>query len=382
MNNNDRYNEAKKITLIGALVNVLLGFIKLIGGVLFHSHALVADGVHSFSDLLTDAMVLVASKYGGPVADDLHPYGHQRIETIATFFLAMLLMVAGFGIAWQAFNEIVSHAETIPKLIALPIALISIIANEILFQYTRIVGTKIQSDLITANAWHHRSDALSSVVVSIGIIGSIIGYKFVDPLAAIIVGFMVVKTGVSYAWNSSKELVDTGVSPEKIAQIKEIIMQVDGVKQIHQLRSRMMGPNVFIDVHILVSSYISVSEGHYIAQHVHETLMDKIDQIKDVTVHVDPEDDEFYAPSDKLPNRTTLENKLIIPWEKDFPEITYSVLHYLDGKTTIDLYTNDKFTRLEDLEKQVRHDLTKQPDVVTIRVLKVISSITKIQGHS
>ncbi len=370
MQHNERYKQAKKVTLIGALINALLGFTKLIGGIFFHSHALVADGIHSFSDLVTDAMVLFASKYGSQDADESHPYGHQRIETAATFLLALVLILAGTGIAWDSIDEIIHGTHTTPGFLALPIALLSILANEVLFHFTRHVGKRIHSDLIIANAWHHRSDAASSTVVLFGLIGSIVGYRFLDPLAAIIVGLMIIKMGWSYGWNSVKELVDTAVEPHLLAKIKYIIRQVDGVQKIHQLRSRMMGQDVFIDVHILVSPFISVSEGHFIAQHVHLALVDKIDRVKDVTVHVDPEDDEISRPSLHLSNRITLENRLLQQWREDYPEIQSWVIHYLDGKLTIDLICDQTFVRWQELQSSFDADLLKQLHISSIRLLR------------
>ena len=340
---NDRYWQAKKITLIGALVNALLGFIKLLGGGFFHSHALVADGLHSFSDLITDVMVLFASKYGSQDADDSHPYGHQRIETAATLFLSLVLILAGFGIAWDSIDEIIHKSHTMPGWLALPIAALSILANEGLFHYTQHIGKRIHSDLIIANAWHHRSDAASSIVVLIGLLGSLAGFVYLDAIAAVVVGLMIIHMGWSYGWNSVKELVDTAVDQQTIATVEQLILQVDGVQKIHQLRSRMMGRDIFIDVHILVEPYISVSEGHFIAQHVHVALTDALERVKDVTVHVDPEDDETSCPSLHLPSRSKLEGDLLLKWQQEYPEIKNWVLHYLDGKLTVDLICDKKF---------------------------------------
>lgn len=369
MLSNDRYKQARNITLIGAASNILLGCIKLIGGLFFHSHALVADGIHSFSDLFTDGMVLIASKYGSQDADDLHPYGHQRIETAATLLLAMLLILAGAGIAWDSVNEIIHKLETTPGTLALPIAVLSILCNEVLFHYTRTVGNRIHSPLIIANAWHHRSDAAASGVVLIGLLGSIAGFTLLDPLAAVIIGGMIIKMGIDYGWNSVRELVDTGVESQKIADIERTIQNVDGVQRIHQLRNRMMGRDIFIDVHILVSPFISVSEGHYIAQKVHQTLMKKIDQIKDVTVHVDPEDDELMSPSLCLPNRSIIETALLQKWKNDFPGIQSWIMHYLDGKILIDIITEQQFNQWPDLQKHIEKDLPKQPDISMVRLL-------------
>lgn len=211
-----RYLQAKKITLIGAVVNAILGFIKLIGGLFFHSHALVADGIHSFSDLFTDLMVVFASKYGSQDADASHPYGHQRIETAATLLLALLLILAGAGIAWDSIHEIIRGSHDYPGWVTLPIALLSVFANEILFHWTYHVGKRIQSSLVIANAWHHRSDAASSIVVSLGLIGTLLGFIYLDAVAAVIVAFMIIKMGISYGWGSVKELIDTAVDSETL----------------------------------------------------------------------------------------------------------------------------------------------------------------------
>src|SRR3990167_11473523 len=229
----DRYWQAKKITLLGAASNAALGIVKIIGGFLFHSHALIADGLHSISDLMTDAMVLFASKYGCQDADDTHPYGHQRIETAGTLMLALLLILAGSGIAWDALSELFVKNPEHPTWFALPIAIISMLTNEVLFHYTRYVGRKTQSALIMANAWHHRSDGAASAVVVLGLIGSLFGYVRLDAIAAIVVGFMIVKMGISYGWNSVKELVDTAIDPHLLHDIEQFIQQINGVKKIH-----------------------------------------------------------------------------------------------------------------------------------------------------
>lgn len=339
----DRYSQAKKVTLIGALVNALLGIAKLIGGIVFHSHALIADGIHSFSDLFTDAMVVFASKYGSIDADESHPYGHQRIETAATLALSLLLILAGCGITWDALDELIYSTHTMPGWWSIPIVCVSILANELLFHYTRHVGKRINSPLIITNAWHHRSDAASSIVVLIGVIGSLAGWVYLDAVAAIVVGLMIVKMGWEYGWNSVKELVDTAVDAELLAKIESVIQQIDGVKKIHQLRSRFMGNNVLIDVHIQVSPKISVSEGHYIAQHVHRALVKQIDSVIDVVVHVDPEDDEVNPPSIHLPGRTTIES-MFQQIRYEYPQLKYWNMHYLNGALTLDVVCNAQST--------------------------------------
>lgn len=379
MTQNDRYWQAKKITLIGAAANAILGIIKLIGGYFCHSHALVADGIHSFSDLLTDLMVLLASKYGSHDADDSHPYGHQRIETAATLFLALLLSLAGFGIAWDAIDELIHATHTMPNWLSLPIICISIIVNEALFHYTHHVGTRINSSLIIANAWHHRSDAASSIVVLIGLLGSLAGIVALDAVAAVIVGLMIIKMGWEYGWNSVKELVDTAVSPELLVQIEQVIQNIDGVQKIHQLRSRSMGSDVLIDVHILVAPKISVSEGHYIAQHVHHALVTQIASVKDVIVHVDQEDDELSNPSLHLPSRKVLQEQILNEVHIDFPEILFWNVHYLDGTISIDIACDEEFSQWDELHRRVLLALKLQTNIKEIRLFSLHERMTKRQ---
>lgn len=367
MTQHDRYWQAKKVTVVGAVSNALLGLIKLIGGILVHSHALIADGIHSFSDLFTDAMVLLASKFGSIDADDSHPYGHKRIETAATFLLSLILILAGLGIAWDSVYVLI-HAEfTMPEWFSIPIICLSILSNELLYHYTLHVGKQINSKLIKANAWHHRSDAASSLVVLIGLIGSMAGFVFLDTVAAMIVAIMIIKMGWCYGWNSIKELVDTAVSLELLTQIEHVIQNVNGVKKIHQLRSRFMGEDVLIDVHILVSPKISVSEGHYIAQHVHQALINQIESVNDVIVHVDPEDDEVCSPSLHLPNRKVI-HELLNEVRINFPHILFWNIHYLDGKISIDIACNEQFSEWQALHNQVISALKLQTDLEEVRL--------------
>lgn len=373
MNKNERYSQAKKVTLIGAAVNAFLGIIKLFGGFAFHSHALIADGIHSFSDLFTDAMVLVASKYGSREADESHPYGHQRIETAATLLLALFLVLAGSGIAWDAIDSIIMHNQTVPGSLTIPITVLSILANESLFHYTLYIGRLIQSDLIAANAWHHRSDAASSIVVLIGLIASLAGYTYFDAIAAVIVGAMIIKMGINYGWNSVKELIDTAVSNEMLVKIEKTITEVNGVKRIHQLRSRMMGQDIFVDVHILVAPKISVSEGHFIAQRVHADLLEKLTGVSDVTVHVDPEDDELVCPSLHLPSRQVIEQTYLNIWQADFPAIQHWHIHYLNGKLEIELITKPSFQDWPSLKKRMEKDIATNTDIRRITLMNEVN---------
>jgi cation diffusion facilitator family transporter len=334
-----RYQAARRITLIGAAVNVILAFAKITFGVIGHSHALVADGVHSVADLSTDILVLFASRYGSQEADQNHPYGHRRIETAATLLLSLLLILAGIGIVIDAGEHFFYTKPVLPQAMVLWVAVFSVVANEILFRRTLFIGKQIQSELLRANAWHHRSDAWASLVVVVGVLGTLAGFIYLDVVAAIIVGCLVIKMGGQLGWSSVRELVDTGLDYAMVAKIKSVITAVPGVRMIHQLRTRTMGHAVFADVHILVAPYLSVSEGHYIGQQVYLALHHEMPMITDVTVQVDPEDDETVEPSSHLPARAELLARLQQCWQglPGADRIESITLHYLAGKVQVDV---------------------------------------------
>ncbi len=369
---------AKKVTLVGAGFNLFLAIIKVLFGWLGRSHALIADGIHSLSDLLTDALVLLASHFGSRKADIDHPYGHQRIETAATLFLALLLILAGLGIAFDAAVHLFEHAKQMPKFYVLIIAVISILANEGLYHYTLSAGKKIQSNLLIANAWHHRSDALSSIVVLIGIIGALVGYYYLDSVAAIIVGFMIVKMGGSLGWSSVRELVDTGVPVETLNEIRACILSVPGVVMVHELRTRCMAEEILVDAHILVKPRLSVSEGHYISSKVHEKLIKTFTKLVDVTIHVDPENDEVAPLSRNLPPRSEItaiirSHLLNYAYVDAIADVR---LHYLEGKIFVEIIfplmvLSEYAITSETLLQQSREALEKIECVGHVQVLYV-----------
>jgi cation diffusion facilitator family transporter len=374
-----RYQQARRITLIGVVVNILLSIIKIIAGLLGHSHALVADGVHSVSDLLTDVLVILATKYGSRGADEDHPYGHRRIETAATVLLALILVSVGALIAVDSGVQLFSgRASTTPHMITLVVALISIIIKEVLFRKTLLVAEKLNSNLLRANAWHHRSDAASSLVVVIGIGGALLGYTYLDSIAAVIVGILIVKMGAELAWVSIRELVDTGLDSTMVESMRRVITAIPGVKAIHQLRTRTMGHAILVDVHIQVTPYLSVSEGHFIGQQVHYNLMSAISSVTDVTVHIDPEDDTIADPPPILPERQVLLPLLKKRWHGlpggDYlsgsdigPEIT---LHYLDKKIYIELRLRiallKEVTSIRRLKEQYQTSVEDMPEIGSV----------------
>lgn len=346
-----RKRETNRITLWGIAINLALAVIKTVGGVIGQSQALLADGIHSLSDLASDAMVLIATKHAGEDADEDHPYGHARYETLATVALGFLLIAVAGGIAYDAILRLEEPDElAVPALFTLVIAVISILSNEGLYHATRAVAQKIRSPMLEANAWHHRSDAVSSIVVFIGIGATYIGYPLLDSIAAILVALMIAKIGLDLSKRSMQELVDTALEPDVIEDIKSTILAIDDVYHLHMLRTRRMAHNALVDVHIQVSPKLSVSEGHHIAEMVETTLKEKFDEINDVTVHIDPEDDEKAAGCKNLPLRSEILSELNKDLSKHavLQNINDVTLHYLDGHIDVEAFI--PLTHIQQLE--------------------------------
>lgn len=334
-----RHHAINRVTLWGVFVNLVLSLAKLAGGFFGHSQALIADGLHSLSDLASDAMVFIAARHASEDADEEHPYGHARFETIATVALAVLLIIVGLGIAYDAIVSLVSDEEIVkPQPFTLWIAALSILSNEGLYHYTKHVGNNIRSNLLLANAWHHRSDAISSIVVLIGIAGTQLDLSRLDAYAAIVVAIMIARIGFKLAYESVQELVDASLEPELVDRIRHKILSHEGVRHLHMLRTRRLGHHAHVDVHILVAPKLSVSEGHHISETVEKMLIDSFDTINDVTVHIDPEDDEQEARSMHLPLRSELIEALRNEWASvpEFAAIDDITLHYLTGEIAVE----------------------------------------------
>ena len=291
-----RYQESRKVTVIGMFINSTLALLKILVGIIGGSSALFVDGIHSFADLFSDVMVLVAAKYASKEVDSNHPYGHERIETLATVILSAILIFIAFFITFHTISKWVTGQLIIADKLTLYVVILSILANEGLFRYTMIAANKIDSNLLRANAWHSRSDMWSSLVVLVGFLGSNLGLTWMDALAAIVVSIMIGKMGALWCYRALSELVDTGVEDKLLQSIKRAILRVDGVNHYHQLRTRKMAGKVLLDVHIVVDSYISASEGHNISEHVKKSLVSTVDNIKDITIHVDVNEYHGEAP--------------------------------------------------------------------------------------
>jgi len=333
-----RYQEIRKVTLIGSAIDLLLAIIKLVAGFFGQSQALIADGVHSLSDLATDFVVLYAAKHSSRDADESHPYGHGRFETIATVVLGIALILVAAGITWDAVERLFHPEELLqPGLLALLVAALSVVAKEWIYHYTKRLADRLRSPMLAANAWHSRTDAISSVIVIVGVAGSMAGLPYTDAIAAAGVGLFIAKIGWDLAWHSVRELVDTGLEEDQLSEIRDIIREVDGVQGLHSLRTRRVGADVLVDVHIMVESHLSVSEGHHIGEVVRVRLLQDHDEVNDVLVHIDPEDDEHRSFLCALPLRRELLARLNTCWtDIDAAQQIESVtLHYLHNRIQV-----------------------------------------------
>ncbi len=283
----------RRVTLIGLGANAVLSVGKIAFGILGQSQALIADGFHSVSDMLSDVLVLAAARWGSFSADHNHPYGHARIETAATAIIGFLLIVVAIGFAVDSLLRL-SEPERLlaPGLLALGAAIASVLVNEALFQYTIRVGRATSSALIQANAWHHRSDALSSIVVIVGVAGAMVGVAWLDAAAAIVVAVMVAKMGWRFIASSVAELVDTGLSQARLDDLDGLIRSVEGVRAYQRLRTRQMGGQAFMDVEILLDAQLSLDQADRIARRVHHLLIERVPEMSDVVVGIRPHSTE------------------------------------------------------------------------------------------
>ncbi len=330
---------ASRVTIVGMVLDAVLGIIKVIAGALFHSQALLVDGIHSFTDVASDLVVLGVMRLSRKAPDQDHPYGHQRIETFGTLVLGSILIAVGAALAWEnTLRLLEGKADIVPGWPVLLAAAISVASKEWIYHYTRRVGRAIRSDLIIANAWHSRSDALSSVVVLLSTTGAMAGLVWLDVLAAVIISGIIVRIGWKFSWDSVKELVDTGLSPDATEMLKDIARQTDGVRNVHELRSRRMGHDILLDVHLLVRPDISVSEGHQIGMRVVSGMRDALDNIRDINFHIDAENDEDHPPtSGQLPHRDEI-HRVLVERLGELPSNTRLRLHYLKNKVHLELF--------------------------------------------
>ena len=339
----ERADETQHATWVSVVVNLLLTVAQIVVGWLAHSQSLVAHGLHSFSDLLSDFLVIYASRQSVHPADQAHPYGHARVETAATLILGASLTLIGGGILWESGMRL-QHIENLPsvEMSAFWVAIATVIAKEGLYRYLIRVAERLRSQLMIANALHTRADAASALVVVVGIGGALLGWSFLDLLAAALMGFMILRLGAGLAWGALKELIDTGLEETQVASIRRTLAATPGVRGVHNLRTRRMAHQALVDVHVQVDSRISVSEGHRIAESARARVLREHAEVLDVLVHIDPEDDLDPDIAIRLPARETLLQELR-PLLADLPEPEKVVLHYLGGRIEAEIFFSHAF---------------------------------------
>lgn len=292
-NTRETMRQVQKVTVWGLAANLALAAIKFVFGILGNSQALVADGVHSLSDSTTDIAVIVGARFWTQPADEEHPYGHGRIETMITFFIGLVLGIVGLLIAYRAIQTIGMDHRSAPGWIVFAAACISMVSKELMYRWTVLVGKRIKSSALMANAWHHRSDSLSSLPVAIAVLGTKIQpeWAFLDHIGAIIVAVLIIQAAWKISWPTLKQLADTAASEEERRKLIALARVVDGVKDVHALRTRHIGPGLQVDLHVLVDPNLSVSRGHNIAGIVKRKLLDDGPDVVDVLVHIEPYED-------------------------------------------------------------------------------------------
>ncbi|MBK7006534.1 MAG: cation transporter [Burkholderiales bacterium] len=311
----ERARAASRSTWVSVAVNIVLTTLQIAVGVFAKSQALIADGIHSLSDLVADFVVLFASHHSKKDADADHPYGHQRFETAASLVLGVLLLAVGVGMLWSAVRKLESP-ETVQQvhIVALWVAGAALLSKELLFRYMLAVAKRVKSGMLVANAWHARSDAASSLVVGLGIVGNLAGYPILDPIAALIVGLMVAKMGWGFGWSALHDLMDHAVDAQEVQAIRDTLATTPGVSGVHDVRTRKMGDMVVADAHIEVDASLTVEEGHDIAVLARDRVLQR-HRVLNLMTHVDPwhRPDRDHAPVPLVPTAGAASTPLAQP---------------------------------------------------------------------
>jgi cation diffusion facilitator family transporter len=332
----DRLRVLSGVTVAAAVANAMLVVVKGGVGLIGNSSVLLADAVHSLSDLATDVVALITLRVASKPPDKEHPYGHGRFETLGTAFLGVVLLAAAAGIAWEAWTRF--GESVVPASITLWAAGFSIAVKETLFQITVRVGRRHQSPLVVANAWHQRSDALSSVAALAGIAGARMGFPVLDPAAAVLVAALITKMALSLLREASHEMTDAALQGEMLQELGTGIRRLPGVVNLHELRARQMGPRVLVDLHVQVDSSTTVSDGHQVAERVRQFVFRKHGGVSEVLVHIDPEPDENVAPEDQLARpRVEIESEVrrVAQGVDGVRAVTHVLTHFLEHRVVL-----------------------------------------------
>ena len=360
-------------TLVAILTNSLLTIGQVVIGLFAGAFSLVADAAHTLSDLVTDLLVLLAGRHSADPADTNHPYGHGRIETVTTLVLGAVLGAVGVGFLWSSGIRL-QDIEALPVLhpAALVMALLTLAAKEGLFRYTLAAARRLNAPMLEANAWHARSDAASSLVVAAGIGGSLAGYPFLEPLAAAVVGFLILHMGLRLAWKSIGELIDTGLPEEELERLRATIRETPGVIGLHDMRTRRMADRVLCDAHVQVDPRLTVSEGHRVSDAVYLRVRAAHPEVRDVLVHIDPEDDGELqvVPPGPLPERVEILARMRELLGPAFAEPRRVQIHYLGQRVEVEIIlpSAPAAEALEMLQSRRKAWLAEHPHYRNIRV--------------
>ncbi|MFM0740109.1 cation diffusion facilitator family transporter [Paraburkholderia xenovorans] len=381
----EKHRVARNSTFVSIALNTVLMTLQIVIGVFAHSQALVADGVHSLADLISDFVVLIANRHSGAEPDADHNYGHSRYENVASLFLGALLIVVGIGMLWRAGTRL-ADLQDIPAvhMSALAVAALVLVSKESLFRYMLREAQRVRSAMLIANAWHARSDAASSLVVAIGIVGSLAGVRLLDPIAAAIVGFMVARMGWMFGWDALQDLSDRALDETAAADVRALLLSTPGVREVHQLRTRKMGDFALVDAHILVDPLISVSEGHYIAESARmRALTDN--RVLDALIHVDPESDALARPLVNLPTRKRVLAEVKAAFGSGGMKIASVNIHYLSTGLDVEVIlpaTADAPIRETDARRLERVDLDALRRRLGARKLEVLRALEARPGEA
>ena len=283
--------EAMKVSTVSIVVNVLLSLFKLLAGVIAHSGAMISDAIHSASDVFSTIIVMVGIHLAGRKSDKEHPYGHERMECVAAIVLATVLAVTGLGIGWSAIQSIAKESTgvvVVPGVLALVAAVVSILTKEGMYWYTRFHAKKIDSSALMADAWHHRSDAMSSVGAFIGILGARLGFPILDPIASVVICLLIGKASIDIFRDAVDKMVDRSCDRQTEESIRRTVLSVEGVKRVDLLQTRLFGSKIYVDLEIAADGTQTLDEAHQIAEHVHHAIEHTFPDVKHCMVHVNP----------------------------------------------------------------------------------------------
>lgn len=345
---------AKQSVWVSVAVNVILAILQIIVGFFARSGALISDGLHTLSDIFADAIVLFAAKHSHAPADKEHPFGHARFENAASFALGAILISVGLGLVWAAGQKLLNPSliATVHPL-AFLVALLTLVAKEALFRYLKAVATRLKSSMLLANAYHARADAASSLVVAVGIAANLLGWPLADPLASLIVGLMIAHAGYGFCVSAFNALTDHGLNDTETEAIFKTLATTNGAHHVHDLRTRISGDYVMVEVHLCVAPYLSVSEGHFIGELAEKRVLAEHEQVTHITVHVDIEHKTQQLEPQLLLTRLDIETALNLSL---YPHIQIQ-LHYINHQIEVDFISPQA-----------------QPDLATVAQLRALAS--------